>query len=51
MEISMANNNNQYWSDTLSNDLKAELTESILEADQGRTITHEEALELIADRY
>jgi predicted transcriptional regulator len=43
--------NNQDWADTLSNDLKAELDESILEAEQGKTISHEEALKQIVNRY
>lgn len=39
------------WADDLSNDLRAELDESILEAEQGKTISHEEALKQIAQRY
>lgn len=43
--------NKHDWADDLSNDLRAELDESILEAEQGKTISHEEALKQIAKRY
>jgi hypothetical protein len=39
------------WADTLNNSLKAELEESILEADQGKTIVHDEAMKRIKNRY
>ncbi|QQS51177.1 MAG: hypothetical protein IPM71_00180 [Bacteroidota bacterium] len=39
------------WADTLSEDIKAELEESILEADQGKTISHEDAMNQIKSRY
>lgn len=39
------------WSDTLSDRLKTELEESILEADQGKTLTHEEAMKQIKKKY
>jgi predicted transcriptional regulator len=39
------------WADTLSNTLKVELEESILEADQGKTISHDEAMKQIKNRY
>lgn len=39
------------WADSLSEDQKSELEESILEADQGKTITHEEAMKQIKSRY
>jgi predicted transcriptional regulator len=38
-------------SDTLSEELKTELEASILEADQGKTISHEEAMRQIKSRY
>jgi predicted transcriptional regulator len=39
------------WAYSLSDDLKSELEESILEADQGKTITHEDAMKQIKSRY
>lgn len=39
------------WAYSLSNDLKTELEESLLEADQGKTITHEDAMKQIKSRY
>jgi hypothetical protein len=39
------------WADTLSDSLKVELEESILEADQGKTISHDEAMKQIKSRY
>jgi hypothetical protein len=39
------------WADTLSDSLKAELEESILEADKEKTIPHDEAMKQIKSRY
>jgi predicted transcriptional regulator len=39
------------WADTLSEDLRHELEESIAEADQGKTISHEDAMKQIKSRY
>lgn len=39
------------WADALSSSLKAELDESILEADKGKTISHDEAMKQIKSRY
>jgi hypothetical protein len=39
------------WADSLSENLKAELQKSILEADQGKTVSDEEALKRIKSRY
>lgn len=39
------------WADSLSEPLKAELEASILEADQGKTISHEEAMKQVKNRY
>jgi hypothetical protein len=38
------------WSDTLSSSLRIELEESILEADQGKTISDDEAMKRIKSR-
>jgi RNA polymerase-binding transcription factor DksA len=39
------------WADSLSENLKTELQKSILEADQGKTVSDEEALKRIKSRY
>lgn len=39
------------WSDTLSDSLKTKLEGSILEADQGKTISDDEAMKRIKSRY
>ena len=39
------------WADTLSDELRTELEESILEADKGKTISHDEAMSQIKNRY
>jgi hypothetical protein len=39
------------WADTLNSTLKNELEESISEADNGKTISHEEAMKQIKNRY
>jgi len=39
------------WAETLSEDLKAELEKSILEADQGKIISHDDAMNQIKSRY
>lgn len=39
------------WADSISNTLKTELKESILEADRGQTISHDEAMKQIRNRY
>ena len=39
------------WADTLSDSQKEELEASIEEADQGKTISHAEALQQIKNRY
>lgn len=39
------------WADALSDGLKTELEESILEAEQGKTVSHDEALKQIRSRY
>jgi hypothetical protein len=39
------------WADTLSTTLKEELEASIEEADQGKTITHADAMQQIKNRY
>jgi len=39
------------WAYSLSEDLQSELEESILEADQGKTIPHEEAMKQIKSIY
>lgn len=39
------------WADTLSDELRTELEESILEADKGKTISHDEAMSKIKNRY
>ncbi|MFA6400093.1 MAG: hypothetical protein WCX31_00490 [Salinivirgaceae bacterium] len=39
------------WADTLSDTLKEELEASIEEADQGKTITHADAMKQIKNRY
>ncbi len=42
---------NSDWFDKLSYDLKAALDESINEANQGNTISHQEAMQQIKSRY
>ncbi|MCD6598012.1 MAG: hypothetical protein J7L04_10010 [Bacteroidales bacterium] len=39
------------WADTLSDSQKEEIEASIEEADQGKTISHAEALQQIKNRY
>lgn len=39
------------WANAISDTLKLELDESICEADQGKTLTHEEAMKQIKNRY
>jgi len=39
------------WADTLSDPLREELEASIKEADQGKTISHTEAMKQIKSRY
>ena len=39
------------WADDLSDTLRSELEESISEADEGKTISHEEAMKRIKSRY
>ncbi len=39
------------WADTLSDSLKDELEASIEEADQGKTISHTDAMQQIKNRY
>ena len=39
------------WASTLSDSLKSELEESILEADQGKINTHDDAMKQIRSRY
>jgi hypothetical protein len=39
------------WADELNQDLRTELEESILEANKGAVISHEEAMKLIKIRY
>jgi len=39
------------WADTLSNELRTELEESISEADNGETVSHNEAMSQIKNRY
>ena len=39
------------WADTLCDSLKEELEDSILEADQGKTISDDEAMKKIKCRY
>jgi len=42
---------NSDWADTLSESLKNELEASIKEADQGKKISHKEAMQRIKKRY
>ncbi|MBI9069894.1 MAG: hypothetical protein JEZ09_21560 [Salinivirgaceae bacterium] len=39
------------WADTLSETLKEELEASVEEADQGKTISHADAMQQIKNRY
>ena len=39
------------WADTLSDELRKELEKSIVEADKGKTISHNEAMSQIKSRY
>ena len=39
------------WGETLSDNLRSELEASILEADNGELISHEEAIQQIKSRY
>lgn len=49
--LAKESNNRPDWADSLNNTLKAELEKSILEADQGKTVSHEEAMKQIKNRY
>lgn len=39
------------WGDMLSDNLRSELGDSISEADHGKVLSHEEAIQLIKSRY
>jgi hypothetical protein len=43
--------NKNDWAQILNKDLKTELEASILEADQSKTISHEDAMRQISNRY
>ena len=49
--LSKQNESSKDWADDLSDNLRSELEESISEADEGKTISHEEAMKRIKSKY